>query len=49
MEARCAYRDVLPEIDELATHFLQEATQTTSSLPPRPLPGWMPPWSARRR
>jgi hypothetical protein len=32
----CGPDDMSVEIDELATHFLQEATQTTSSLPPEP-------------
>jgi hypothetical protein len=32
----CGPDDMPVEIDELATHFLQEATQTTSSLPPQP-------------
>jgi hypothetical protein len=32
----CGPDDLPLEIDDLAAHFLQEATQTTSSLPPAP-------------
>jgi hypothetical protein len=32
----CGPDDMALEIDDLATHFLLEVTQTTSSLPPEP-------------